>query len=94
MPRTSKVTRVGRQNFPNVIRRGFARRDERRTGELSGSSEAEVLAAILERDAKDQLVVDFMNPAPGVTLIDTTELDFAQSVQAVIDVVRAAEARA
>ena len=69
-------------------------RAKRRTGELSGSSEAEVLAAILERDAKDQLVVDFMNPAPGVTLIDTTELDFAQSVQAVIDVVRAAEARA
>lgn len=69
-------------------------RAKRRTGELSGSSEAEVLTAILERDAKDQLVVDFMNPAPGVTLIDTTELDFAQSVQAVIDVVQAAEARA
>lgn len=69
-------------------------RAKRRTGELSGSSEAEVLTAILERDTKDQLVVDFMNPAPGVTLIDTTELDFAQSVQAVIDVVQAAEARA
>ena len=69
-------------------------RAARRTGELSGSTEAEVLAAIQERDAKDQLVVDFMNPAPGVTLIDTTDLDFEQSVQAVIDVVQHATARA
>lgn len=59
-------------------------RAERRMGELSGSTQAEVLAAIQERDAKDQLVVDFMNPASGVTLIDTTDLDFEQSVQAVI----------
>lgn len=66
----------------------------RRKGELSGSTHEEVLAAIRERDAKDQLVVDFMNPAPGVTLIDTTDLNFEQSVQAVIDVVRAAETRA
>lgn len=69
-------------------------RAQRRTGELNGSTQAEVLAAILERDAKDQLVVDFINPAPGVTLIDTTDLDFEQSVQAVIDAVHAVEARA
>jgi len=69
-------------------------RAERRQGELRGSTIDEVLAAIKERDAKDQLVVDFMNPAPGVTLIDTSDLDFEASVAAVIDVVREAEARA
>jgi cytidylate kinase len=36
-------------------------------------------------------VVDFFNPAPGVELIDTTDLDFEQSVQAVVDVVEAAQ---
>lgn len=69
-------------------------RAQRRQGELRGSTIDEVLAAIKERDAKDQLVVDFMNPAPGVTLIDTSDLDFEASVTAVIDVVREAEARA
>lgn len=69
-------------------------RAQRRQGELRGSTIDEVLAAIKERDAKDQLVVDFMNPAPGVTLIDTSDLDFEASVTAVIDVVREAEAHA
>lgn len=69
-------------------------RAQRRKGEIAGSTHEEVLAAIQERDAKDQLVVDFMNPAPGVTLIDTSELDFEQSVQAVIDVVSAVHTRA
>lgn len=63
-------------------------RAERRAGELSGSTREEVLQSIKERDAKDQLVVDFMNPAPGVTLIDTTDLSFDASVQAVIDVIK------
>ena len=63
-------------------------RAQRRTNELAGSTRDEVLAAMKERDAKDQLVVDFMNPAPGVTLIDTTELDFEGSVQTVIDVIK------
>jgi cytidylate kinase len=63
-------------------------RAARRTGELSGADREQVLADIIARDAKDALVVDFMNPAPGVTLIDTSELDFGQSVQAVTDVVR------
>lgn len=67
-------------------------RAERRQGELSGSTRDEVLAAIQERDAKDQLVVDFMNPAPGVTLVDTSDLNFDESVQAVIDIVRATSA--
>jgi cytidylate kinase len=33
-------------------------------------------------------VVDFLTAAPGVTTIDSTELDFGQTVQAVVDLVR------
>lgn len=69
-------------------------RAERRAGELEGLSYQDVLADIVARDAKDALVVDFMNPAPGVTLVDTSNLDFEQSVQAVIDVVQAAQSAA
>ena len=65
-------------------------RAQRRAGELSGVSHEQVLADIIARDTKDTLVVDFMNPAPGVTLVDTSDLDFEQSIQAVIDVVQAA----
>lgn len=64
----------------------------RRAGELSGLSRAEVLADIIARDAKDAQVVDFMNPAAGVTLIDTSDMDFEQSIQAVVDTVEAAAA--
>ena len=53
-----------------------------------------MLAAIEARDAKDALVVDFFTPAPGVTLVDTSDLNFEQSVQAVIDIVRAAQGAA
>ena len=67
-------------------------RAARRAGELQGLTREQVLADIEARDAKDTLVVDFMNPAPGVTLVDTSDLDFAQSVQAVIDIVREAQA--
>ncbi len=66
-------------------------RAARRAGELRGLSHEQVLADIEARDAKDTLVVDFMNPAPGVTLVDTSDLNFEQSVQAVIDIVHAAE---
>ncbi|QIM18075.1 (d)CMP kinase [Leucobacter coleopterorum] len=69
-------------------------RAARRAGELQGADHEQVLADIMARDAKDVLVVDFMNPAPGVTLIDTSDLDFGQSVQAVIDVVQAAQSTA
>ena len=67
-------------------------RAARRAGELQGLTREQVLADIEARDAKDTLVVDFMNPAPGVTLVDTSDLGFAQSVQAVIDIVREAQA--
>ena len=38
---------------------------------------------VSKRDLADSRVVDFMNPADGVTLVDSTELDFDQTVTAV-----------
>lgn len=66
-------------------------RAARRAGELPGTSPEQVLADLAARDAKDAQVVDFFNPAPGARLIDTSDLDFEGSVQAVIDVVRDAQ---
>ena len=67
-------------------------RAARRAGELAGASPERVLEDLRARDEKDALVVDFRTPAPGVTLIDTSDLSFGQSVQAVIDVVTSAHA--
>ena len=67
-------------------------RAQRRARELPGLSPAQVLEDLQARDAKDALVVDFLTPAPGVELLDTSHLNFEQSVQAVIDIVQAAQA--
>ena len=69
-------------------------RAARRAGELPGLTPEQVLADLIARDTKDALVVDFINPAPGVTLVDTSDLNFEQSVQAVVDIVRAAQGAA
>jgi cytidylate kinase len=56
------------------------------------ASSAENTQTMVERDKKDSQVVDFMTPADGVFLLDTTHLDFGQSVQALLD--RVAEVHA
>lgn len=56
----------------------------RRSREIGASSEAHVVRQVSERDASDSKVVDFMNPAEGVSLVDSTHLDFEQTVQAVL----------
>jgi len=67
----------------------------RRSAELAGvdaSATAKVLSdtALRERDAQDLRVIDFMNAADGVTTIDSTDLDFDQTVQAVVSLVHSA----
>ena len=62
----------------------------RRSAELTGHSAARVGEALRRRDAADARVVDFMNAADGVTTVDSTELDFDQTVDAVIQVVQKA----
>jgi len=59
----------------------------RRSAELSTESAAKTAQQLSSRDAQDSKVVDFMNAADGVDTIDSTELDFEQTVQAVVDLV-------
>ena len=66
-------------------------RAQRRAGELPGLTQAEVAADLAARDAKDRAVGDFENPAPGVTYIDTSDLNFDESVAAVIRAVTDAQ---
>lgn len=62
-------------------------RASRRAKELLGHDAAQVAADLRQRDAKDAQVVDFLTPAPGVTVVDSTDLDFDGTVAAVIDVI-------
>lgn len=61
----------------------------RRSAELSGVSAQATSKELSSRDAQDMRVVDFMNAADGVTTIDSTHLDFEQTIQAVVDFVKA-----
>lgn len=69
-------------------------RAQRRAGELPDLSFEQVLEDLRARDEKDARVVDFFHPAPGVTLVDTTELDFEQSIATVTDIVDAVRSAA
>lgn len=64
----------------------------RRSTELHGSAAADQVAAtraqVIERDAKDSTVSEFTVAADGVVTVDTSDLDFEQSVQAVLQVVQ------
>lgn len=64
-------------------------RAARRSAELTTEDAASVAAALHRRDASDSTVVDFLTAAPGVTVVDSTDLDFAQTVQAVLDIIAA-----
>ncbi len=63
-------------------------RAARRSAALTGQDAAAVAAALHKRDASDSAVVDFLTAAPGVDVVDSTHLDFAQTVDAVIGVIR------
>lgn len=62
-------------------------RAARRAGELAGEDAAAVAAALHSRDAKDSAVVDFLTAAPGVEVVDSTALDFDQTIDAVLAVI-------
>jgi len=69
----------------------------RRARELHGEAGLAAVTAtreqIVRRDQDDSTVSQFMQAATGVTLVDTSDLDFGQSVEAVLDVVRAQTGR-
>lgn len=63
----------------------------RRALEVHGTDDADAVAAtrdqVLRRDADDSTVVEFHVAADGVVTVDSSHLDFDQTVQAVLDVV-------
>jgi cytidylate kinase len=44
-----------------------------------------------KRDRADSRVVDFMTAAAGVTTVDSTTLNFDETVDAVLDVIRTSQ---
>lgn len=60
---------------------------KRRSAELGPNGAAQVAKQVTDRDKSDAKVVDFMTPAPGVDLVDTSDLNFEQSVSAVLSLV-------
>ncbi|MGZ0711129.1 (d)CMP kinase (plasmid) [Coraliomargarita sp. W4R53] len=62
-------------------------RAARRSAEVTTQDAAAVAAALHKRDASDSAVVDFLTAAPGVTVVDSTHLDFDQTVDAVLSVI-------
>lgn len=63
----------------------------RRSKEL-GVAAASTRTQIVDRDKADSTVSNFTTAADGVTTIDTSHLNFEESVQAVLDVIRRADA--
>jgi cytidylate kinase len=59
----------------------------RRSAELTGHSAQAVGEQLKARDRADSRVVDFMTAADGVTTVDSTELGFDETVDAVIEVI-------
>jgi CMP/dCMP kinase len=66
----------------------------RRSAELVDVPAEHTGEQLRRRDEADAKVVDFMTAADGVTTVDSTELDFDQTVEAVIGVIRAAQPEA
>lgn len=63
----------------------------RRGLQLGGTQSAEQLAEqVTGRDRKDSALVNFTSAADGVVTLDSSELDFEQTVQAVLEIVRTA----
>ena len=78
-------------DYGEVISRSPSDDDRARLLERAGvdrSDAAAVAAALHRRDASDSTVVDFLTAAPGVEVVDSTHLDFDQTVDAVIGVIR------
>ena len=68
-----------------------AARLARRAREVHGDDSAASVAAtrdqVLRRDARDATVVEFQRPADGVELVDSSDLDLPQTIEAVLAVV-------
>lgn len=66
-------------------------RMSRRSAELATESASDVAIALQKRDRADSRVVDFMTAADGVVTVDSTNLNFDETVDAVLDVIRTSQ---
>nr|WP_235026390.1 (d)CMP kinase [Glutamicibacter sp. JC586] len=63
----------------------------RRGLQLGGSqNDAQLANQVLARDAKDSTVVNFTQAADGVMTVDSSDLDFEQTINAVLDAINTA----
>ncbi|PPF86141.1 (d)CMP kinase [Pseudoclavibacter sp. RFBJ3] len=62
----------------------------RRAGEKAGEAASAVAESVSARDARDAKVTNFTEAADGVTVLDTTRLDFEQSVEEFLRIVASA----
>lgn len=65
----------------------------RRSAELVSHPAGDVAEQLQRRDRADSAVVDFMNAADGVTTVDSTHINFDETVDAVIRVIESLTAR-
>lgn len=63
-------------------------RQARRAAELKSPSAEAVGKQLAARDAQDLKVVDFMTAAPGVVTLDSTNLNFDETVAALVSLIR------
>jgi len=62
-------------------------RIQRREAEMGGMISAPIAQALKDRDRKDQTVVDFMNAAPGVSVLDSGPLNLEETVEAMLEII-------
>lgn len=63
----------------------------RRGLQLGGTqNESQLATQVLARDAKDSTVVNFTQAADGVMTVDSSDLDFEQTIDAVLDAISTA----
>lgn len=64
------------------------KRAERRSAELPVAGATDTQSALKARDAADAKVSEFMVAADGVHTVDSTDLDFAQTIDAVVELIK------
>ncbi len=59
----------------------------RRSSDLGEVDNVQLTRQVSERDKSDSDIVEFHKPAAGVTLLDTTELNFEETVEALVELI-------
>ena len=60
---------------------------KRRSSDLGELDSVQLTRQVSDRDKSDSDIVEFHKPADGVTLLDTTELNFEETVEALVELI-------